>query len=272
MRGTSMEKQSTALCFAVLTAFSLTVHAQTPVVAPAQTFVQNCGFCHGSDARGGAEGGSDLRVSPIVSGDPTGARLRAFLKTGRPEQKMPAFDLPEAQLADITAFLRGVVAAAPPAGGGRGGIVAEVTGDPKAGEDYFNGAGKCNTCHSVNSDLKGAGSRMSASTLQGRLVMPRGNGGYPSSPMIPLPGAKPDVPKTVTVTPVSGSAVSGTLLSISDFYVTLRDAAGVRHTFARDCDVPEVVVTDPLQGHIDLVPKLTDRDMHNLTAYLVTLK
>jgi cytochrome c oxidase cbb3-type subunit 3 len=74
------------------------------------------------------------------------------------------------------------------------------------------------------------------------------------------------------VTPLSGQPVSGTLLSISDFYVTLKDAKGTRHTFARDCDVPEVVVTDPIQGHIDLITKLTDRDMHNLTAYLVTLK
>lgn len=264
-----MAKFTAIVGLAALAAISVTIAGaqQTPAQ---QTFVQNCGFCHGADARGGAEGGPDLRASRVVSGDPTGAQLRAFLKASRaPDQKMPVFDLPENQLVDITSFLR-TVAIAP--GGGRGGIVAEVTGDPKAGEAYFNGAGKCNTCHSVTGDLKGAGSRMSASTLQGRLVMPRGNGGYPSQPMIPLPGAKPDLPKTVTVTPPSGPAYSGTLISISDFYVTLKDDSGTRRTFTREGDVPKVVVTDPIQGHIDLITKLTDRDMHNLTAYLVTLK
>jgi mono/diheme cytochrome c family protein len=248
--------------------------AATQVGSPQQqTFAQNCGFCHGQDGRGGAEGGPDLRGSQVVTGDPTGARVVSLLKTGSENRRMPALDLPEAKVNDILAFLRALNAPVAGFGFGRGAIVAEVTGDPKAGEAYFNGVGRCNTCHSVTGDLKGAGTRMSASTLQGRLVYPRGNGSYPGGgAFVPLPGAKPDRPRQATVTLADGSSYTGDVLAISDFILTITDKSGTRRTFTRDGDVPKVVVTDPLQAHIDLMPKLTDKTMHDLTAYLVTLK
>ncbi len=233
-----------------------------------ELFVQNCSFCHGPDARGGAEGGVDLTRSAIVNGDPRSAQLAAFLKTGRPP-KMPAFDnLTDAQVSDIEAFIRlqNVVA------GGRAPLVAIVVGDAKAGEEFFNGAGKCNTCHSVTGDLKGIGSKYDVITLQGHIVLPRGKGGWPNiiSPFqVTNP---PDVPKQVTVTMPDGTVTTGDMISISDFDVVLRDKTGVRHTFARKGDIPKVVVTDPLQAHIDLMQTLTDKEMHDLTAYLVTLK
>jgi mono/diheme cytochrome c family protein len=233
-----------------------------------QVFIQNCSFCHGPDARGGAEGGVDLTRSTIVTGDPTGAQLGTFLKTGRPP-RMPAFDnLTDAQAGDIDAFVRSQTITA----GGRAPLVALVVGDPKAGEEFFNGGGKCNTCHSVTGDLKGIGSKYNVITLQGRIVLPRGSGGWPNiiSPFqVTNP---PDVPKKVTVTEVNGTVTSGDMISISDFDVVLRDSAGVRHTFARNGEVPKVVVTDPLQAHIDLMKTMPDKQMHDLTAYLVTVK
>jgi len=36
--------------------------------------------------------------------------------------------------------------------------------------------------------------------------------------------------------------------------------------------VPKVEVTNPLQPHLDMLTKWKDDDIHNLTAYLVTLK
>jgi len=156
--------------------------------------------------------------------------------------------------------------------GGRGSVIAEITGDPKAGQTFFNGAGKCNTCHSVTGDLQGVGSRMNPTVLQGRMVYPRGNGAYPNLSVVTPQGAKPDRPKNVTVTLAGGTKYTGDVVAISDFIVTLTDKDGVRHTFNRDGDVPNVVVTDPLQAHIDLLLKLTDKTMHDLTAYLVTLK
>lgn len=233
-----------------------------------QLFLQNCSFCHGPDARGGAEGGVDLTRSAIVNGDPTSAQLAAFLKTGRPP-KMPPFDtLTGAQVSDIEAFVRSQNLIA----GGRAPLVATVVGDPQAGEEFFNGAGKCNTCHSVTGDLKGIGSKYDVITLQGHIVLPRGKGGWPNiiSPFqVTNP---PDVPKKVTVTLPDGTITTGDMISISDFDVVLRDAAGIRRTFARNGNVPKVVVTDPLQAHIDLMKTLTDKEMHDLTAYLVTLK
>ena len=61
-------------------------------------------------------------------------------------------------------------------------------------------------------------------------------------------------------------------MRIDDFIVTLMDADGVTHTFRRDGDTPKVEVRDPLQGHKDLLKVYTDKDIHDVTAYLVTLK
>ena len=156
--------------------------------------------------------------------------------------------------------------------GGRGGVIAEITGDPKAGQTFFNGTGKCSTCHSVTGDLQGVGSRMNPTVLQGRMVYPRGNGAYPNASVVTPQGAKPERPKNATVTLADGTKFTGDVVAISDFIVVLTDSGGVRRSFTRDGDVPKVVVTDPLQAHIDLMPKLSDKTLHDLTAYLVTLK
>ena len=74
------------------------------------------------------------------------------------------------------------------------------------------------------------------------------------------------------MTPPSGERQSGTLVAVSLFAVTLRDASGATRTFSRNGDVPKVDIVDPLQGHLDLLKTLTDADMHNLTAFLVTLR
>ena len=81
-----------------------------------------------------------------------------------------------------------------------------------------------------------------------------------------------DPPATVTVTPASGAAVQGRLVRVDDFVVTLIQDDGTRRTFARNGDEPRVVVRDPADGHRKLVPDLADKDMHNVTAYLWTLK
>lgn len=237
-------------------------------------FAQNCAACHGPTGRGGADAAADLSRSPIangrdLAGRPVSAPLAAFLKVGRPERRMPSFALPDAQVDDLAAFMRTLF---PPLAGGaaRGGINAVVVGNAAAGETYFNGAGRCQTCHSPAGDLKGIGARLPVATIQGRLVLPRGNGGYPRSFNAPPDPA--EAPRTVTVTQPSGETVTGKLLWITDFNVTLVDGGGVRRTIARRGETPRVEVTDPLQYHIDHMKRLTDADMHNLTAYLVTLK
>jgi cytochrome c oxidase cbb3-type subunit 3 len=223
-------------------------------------FAQVCSFCHGIDARGGAEGGSDLTLSPIVLGDPSGRQLGEFLHVGRPEKKMPAFPLSPAQVSDVAMFLRAAVAKGP------GGPAAVVVGDAKAGEAFFTGPGRCTKCHSITGDLKSIGLKYPTATLQGRLVLPRGSGGYPGrgSEIAPF--------RSVTVTLPSGERHSGTLVSVSLFDVTLQDSSGSRRTFIRTDNAPKVEITDPLQAHLDLMTTMTDKVMHDLTAYLVTLR
>ena len=270
-----------ALAACVATGWVSVVHAQQPPPAapvdPAaiargqQTYTQNCTFCHGPDTHGGAEGGVDLTQSTIVMGDPTSAQLVAFLRAGRPP-RMPSFNnLTDAQVADVATFVRSN--AVPAARGGRGATAVAVVGDAKEGEAFFNGPGKCTTCHSVTGDLKGIGSKYSTLVLQGRIVLPRGTGGYPGLSFgPPIVGVPPDKPRGVTVTEAGGKISSGDLVAISDFLVTLKDSDGVTHSFARNGNIPKVEVKDPLQAHLDLLPKLTDKEMHDLTAYLVTLK
>ncbi len=153
--------------------------------------------------------------------------------------------------------------------GGRGASPIEIVGDAKAGEAYFNGAGKCSTCHSPTGDLKGIATRLTGVALEGRMVLPRGSGGYPSLGAAP---AKPDLPLKVVVKMPSGPALSGSVVSLDDFHVTFKDSTGALQTITRNGDVPSVTITDPAQAHLDLLPKLTDKIMHDLTAYLVTLK
>ena len=222
-----------------------------------------CAFCHGIDARGAQ--GPDLARSLYVLNDAAGRELGAFLRVGRPANGMPAFPaLTDAESADLSAFLNARIAesrARPPMD--PNGI---VVGNAAAGQAYFNGAGRCSTCHSPTGDLKSIGSRYNPLVLQGRMLNPR----------VVSPGRGQPLPNrtkaTVKVTLPGGAIVSGTLESISDFHVTLVEASGNRRTLTRDNEVPRVEVDDPAAAHLEQLGKYTDQDMWNLTAYLVTLK
>jgi cytochrome c oxidase cbb3-type subunit III len=230
------------------------------------TYASSCGFCHGGDARGAQ--GPDLTRSLYVLTDEDGKILGDFLKAGRPESGMPAFPaLPEAQLTDLAAFLKMRAAE----GSGRPAMNPAdiVVGDAAAGQVYFNGAGGCSTCHSPAGDLKGVGARYNPVILQGRMINPRvvtgGRRGAPPPRTVPV---------QVKVTLAPGRVISGTLVSIDDFFVTLIDTAGDRRTIERPIggDMPKVEINDPLEAHRQLMLKYTDEAMHDLVAYLVTLK
>ena len=124
------------------------------------------------------------------------------------------------------------------------------------------------SCHSPTGDFKGIGAKYEAVVLQQRLLLPRGRPGQGGAPLYADPTAI-----KVTVTPASGPAVTGGLVRLTDFEVTLYDAASQRiRSWLRNGDAPKVVLTDPLQAHMDQLPKWTDADMHNMTAYLASLK
>ncbi len=216
----------------------------------------NCQFCHGGDARGG-EGGPNLLRSELVLNDQNGELIAPVIQNGRIDQGMPKFPMTSAQVADIAAFLHSFRVAGydnsrmkPP---------TILVGDPAAGEAYFRS--KCASCHTVTGDLKGIGSKYAEPReLQQTFVMPGGGRGRGGSPT------------TVTVTLPSGQKMEGRLVRIDDFIVTLADADGLQHTFRRSGDSPKVEIHDPLQPHKALLGVYTDKNIHDLTAYLVTVK
>src|SRR6266850_2101005 len=144
---------------------------QAAVERGQQLLTSQCGFCHGSNARGGSSG-PDLTRSEIVQTDEHGKQLGEFLRVGRPDKGMPRFDLTDAQNADLAAFLHAAIYLNSNRRLYK--ILDILVGDPTAGEAYFNGAGKCRSCHSPTNDLKAIGSKYAdATALQGRMILPR---------------------------------------------------------------------------------------------------
>jgi cytochrome c oxidase cbb3-type subunit III len=219
-----------------------------------------CTFCHGADARGG-EGGPNLVRSGLVLNDIKGELIAPVLQNGRPEMGMPKFDFTSTQVSDIASFLHTFRAAGrDPA---RNAPPNVLVGDAKAGQVYFNA--KCASCHSVTGDLKGLGSKVSdPKTLQQTWLMPGAGRGASVVTNVP--------PKTVTVTVSAAQKFEGRLERIDDFTITLVDAGGTSRTFIRNGSTPAVEVRDPLRPHKDLLPMYTDKDIHDVTAYLATIK
>jgi cytochrome c oxidase cbb3-type subunit III len=222
-------------------------------------FVIQCGGCHGANARGD-DNGPDLMRSEIVLDDEEGSLIGPLLRKGSPNEGMPAFNLPDAQIQDLAAFLRERTQAA--INRNAYPILNVLTGDVQAGQAFFNGAGRCNTCHSPTGDLAGVGSRFRPEQLQARFLYPRGGGGGR--------GSAPPKPITATVTPRTGRTVSGTVEFVDDFTVGLRDAEGYYRSFSRDS--VKVDIQDPLAAHAQLLRQYTDKSMHDVLAYLATLK
>jgi mono/diheme cytochrome c family protein len=233
----------------------------------AKTFAANCGGCHGPTGRGGP-GAPDLLRSLLVLDDEKGILIAPVIRNGRPDLGMPKSNLPESQVADIVAWLHVQTWAA----GHRSSYAFQdvLTGDAKKGQAYFTSA--CASCHSATGDLKGIGARYDAFSLQARWLQPGGRGGR-GGRGAPAAGRGPSRSTvTVTVTPPNGSPVTGVLERVDDFSVSLRDAGGEYHSFLRNGAVPKVEIHDPLRPHVDLLRKYTDADIHNVTAYLVSLK
>jgi mono/diheme cytochrome c family protein len=233
-----------------------------------QLLSAECGFCHGANARGGSSG-PDLTRSPLVQTDEAGRQLGEFLRVGRPDRGMPAFTFTDAQTSDLATFLHASIRASINRRGYK--ILDILVGDRSAGEAFFNGAGRCATCHSPQRDLRGIGAKYDPPALQNRMVLPRGSVRPPGTPPPPPHADRNAI--TVTVTPPGGEPTTGALVRLTDFDIVIYDtASGQTRSWLRSGDTPKVVVTDPLQAHVDLLSKWTDTDMHNVTAYLASLK
>ena len=241
---------------AALLAGAALAQAQAPAVnvdSGASLFIQQCGFCHGRDA-GGGESGPDLTSSKLVAADVNGDKIAPVIRNGRAEEGMPRFDLPDRDIAALVAFIHAQKIEAESRKGGRRGVeVADLqTGNAEAGKRYFNGAGTCATCHSTTGDLAGVAKRFEGLKLEQRMLYPR--------------GAK----AKVTVTMPDGQTVSGELAYRDEFTIGLRDSA--RHYRSWPASKVRYSIDAPAEKHADLLAQYTDDDIHNLMAYLQTLR
>jgi cytochrome c oxidase cbb3-type subunit 3 len=225
-------------------------------------FVAQCGFCHGSNANGG-ETGPDLIRSALALDDEGGDKIGPVILNGRPDKGMPAFHLTPEQIKDVAAFLRARQQAAIDRGAYA--ILNIVTGDPGKGQTYF--ASHCAGCHSPTGDLAGIAGKYDAVALQSHFLYPQSRGGGRRSGRRGGTAGTPEV----TVTTPSGQQLSGTLEYLDDFDVGLRDASGEYHAFARTAAL-KMDMRDPLAKHAELLKQYSDADMHNILAYLETLK
>src|SRR5580693_2237155 len=206
----------------------------TLVEQGASLFRQDCSFCHGRDATGG-ESGPDLTRSHLVTRDVNGDRIGPVIRNGRPDRGMPAFNHSEQEIASLVAFLHTQQEMSASNKGGRKGVdVSDLqTGNIEEGKHYFNGGGRCATCHSPTGDLAGIASRYQGLQLEEQMLYPR------------------HAKSKVTVTLASGEPITGTVSYLDEFTVALIDSTGLyRSWFTRDV---QYKIESPVDAHIDLL-------------------
>lgn len=214
-------------------------------------FAQTCGFCHGANARGAS--GPDLIHSSLVSHDVDGDLIGQVVHNGRPDKGMPAFQLPDSQIKAIAAFLHSQAKLASTAyqrGPGDYPLEKLLVGNADSGKAYFGA--KCERCHSVTGDLAHVATKYKPIDLQSRIAFPS--------------GAVP----TVKVTDGSGKVFTGAEVYSDEFTISLRDKNNWKHSWNRK--LVHVEVDDPLAAHVELLTRYTDENLHDLFAYLETLK
>ncbi len=217
-------------------------------------FGQSCGFCHGADATGAR--GPDLVRSTLVAHDVNGNLIGEVIKNGRPDKGMPPIPSTDEQIADLSAFLHARAKEALESSGVPAAYPVEklLTGNLEKGKSFFEGTGGCKNCHSPTGDLAGVAKKYSSIELEAHML-------YPDFK-----------PPTATITLANGEKLSGVVSHLDEFSVAIRvgDKSGWNRTFALN-DV-KLELNDPATAHRDLLPKLSQDDMHNLYAYISTLK
>jgi cytochrome c oxidase cbb3-type subunit 3 len=216
-------------------------------------FQQDCSFCHGRDA-GGGETGPDLTRSKLVTEDVDGDKIGAVVRNGRPDKGMPRFDFSDEEIASLMAFIHTQKNNAVAKKGARKGVdVSDLqTGNADAGKHYFDGTGGCAACHSPTGDLAGIASRYQGLELEEQMLFPK------------------HAKSKVTVTLVSGQTVTGTLDYLDEFTVGLIDPTGSYRSWSNG-DV-QYKVDASVNAHVELLSRYTDADIHDLMAYLQTLR
>ena len=231
-----------------------------------------CTGCHGPDLRGGDLGGPNLLRSQLALTDRAGEVIAPIILNGRPNGGMPPISVTPADADAVAAYVRSVLETL-----GRQGMPPSIgkeapsilVGDAREGQSFF--AARCASCHSVTGDLQGVASRYpDPRALQNAWVS--GGGGRGGRGGRGGPGEIGPRTVTVSVKLPSGESVDGRMLRIDDFMVTVGLADGTIRTFRRDGDTPKVEIKDPMKAHRELLDVYTDKAIHDVTAYLVTVK
>lgn len=254
----------------------------------------HCRACHGPDLRGGDLGGPNLLRSALVFNDQKGELIKPVVQQGRSTPgmtAMPPLALNDDDARAVATYLHSVMAKAQAQGAPPPGAEPPelniLVGDAAAGRQYFDT--QCASCHSPSGDLRGIATRartsenLQNSWVTGRLI-PRpvfamGNPAPAATTTTVRTNVAPPDPARrqvqATVTLRSGEQVRGALVRVDDFIVSIRDAAGVYRSYPRAGSgalVTSVAINDPLRRHRELLSELTDATMHDVTAYLATLK
>jgi cytochrome c oxidase cbb3-type subunit 3 len=206
----------------------------------------------------------NLLRSEVVLNDQNGEGIFEVVQRGRAMAgmpAMPAMPLPMTDVDAIAGYIHSVVAAG--RGAPSGPPLNLLVGDAKAGATYFGE--RCVSCHSATGDMAGIGSRIpDVMTLQNAWVAGMRITADRENPKGRLP--------TVTVTPRGGGTLSGKLARIDNFLIVVELPDGTQRSFLREGDEPKVDIKDSRQGHYDFWPTLTPKDLHDVTAFLASLK
>jgi len=238
----------------------------------------NCRLCHGPDLRGGDMGGVNLMRSQLVLSDQEGELIVPVVKNGRSTpgmSPMPPLPLPEDDVKAIAAYIHSVAATkvgqgGPPTAESETKELNIVVGGAEPGKRFFEV--NCSKCHSATGDLAGVATRYGSPMALQTAWVAGGGGGGRGGRGGPAAEARTPKPVTATITTADGQTVEGRLELIDDFIVSVQQADGTVRTFTRHGATPKVDIHDPLEGHKKLLVKYTDKDIHDVTAYLVTLK
>jgi cytochrome c oxidase cbb3-type subunit 3 len=224
-------------------------------------YIAQCITCHGTKARG-TDRAPDLVRSLVVLHDRYGNTIGPFLAKGHPDEKSGAPT--QDQIVDLSHFLHQQVGDTLRTGPYNS-VLNILVGDPREGKAYFDGPGRCNQCHSTTGDLAHIASKYDPPVLQLKVVFPQ------TAAFGRRSASNSRKAVTVTVTPGTGESVTGVLDEIDDFSVSLHDSTGQYRSFPRGPGV-KVERHDPYAGHVALLDEYTDKDIHDVVAYLETFK
>lgn len=233
----------------------------------------NCRVCHGQDLRGGEMGGPNLLRSDLVLQDQEGELIGAVVREGRSSPgatPMPALPLNDEEVKAVAAYIHSVAATAQGQGApppGEAIALNIVVGSAERGQAHF--ARLCSSCHAADGDLAGIASRIpDPENLQNSWVA-----GRPWNQ--PYDTNSPRRRVMVTVSLDNNEQVTGQLRRRDDFFVSLTTDDGAYRSFpilrGRPA-VTSVEVNDPMARHLELLKELSDDVMHDITAYMVTLR